>query len=708
MKRIMVALGLFAGSFGWAYAAGSPFEVSLPRLSVEPPIDGVVGPAWQKAARLPVSYDFTYQRPGEPTTVYVAQDKTGFDIAFVASQKEPILSTARTDGSRVTQDDNVEVVFYPQGTQGFQYTFSANALGARYQTSSENTAYSPQWTAAARRNPDGYVVTMHIPFAIMRSGGSTVWHVQFERMIVAKNAMQVWSHEPGQRQTDDPAYAGILRDVAAGAAGRTRLPAPRLQLYALGEATTAAYGGNTSRVGADVAVPVTATSSLVGTFHPDYSNVEVDQQTIAPNAFARQYSEVRPFFTQLSSHFNSTFGCNNCPQFLYTPAIPSFREGYAYEGTQGPFNFAAFDAIGNQRDDNAQVVTYATQNTARVGQVSIQRSGVTAPGLQDNVLTITGGYLNQRTHFLAYGNAGRDAGTNVTEPGFATFAEYGVGYAAQNDTYVAEVQKVGSQFAPVDGYVVQNNIAGYDLVAKHTFLFAPHSPLQQVQVTGVDFVFHDQSGNPAQRQQVLNAALSFRDLLALNVTAGYTGYEALDGRFLPFNGNGISLSYKGQTTTPTSISYSGGSYYDGRLTARSYVTTIPLTSRLNVGLEADENKYAPTVATEPVAEQWLERATLDWQISRNASFDVGARRIIGRNLPNTFQAPDLPTPQAPLGTLNGYAPFDYVNAGNVSFALHMLAAHNEFYLVYGNPNSLQTTPALFIKWIRYIGAEKGT
>jgi len=53
-------------------------------------------------------------------------------------------------------------------------------------------------------------------------------------------------------------------------------------------------------------------------------------------------------------------------------------------------------------------------------------------------------------------------------------------------------------------------------------------------------------------------------------------------------------------------------------------------------------------------------------------------------------------------------PFDYVSAGNVSFAFHFLAAHNEFYVVYGDPNSLSTTPALFVKSIRYIGAEKGT
>ncbi|HEV2641355.1 MAG TPA: hypothetical protein VGT98_01540, partial [Candidatus Elarobacter sp.] len=80
------------------------------------------------------------------------------------------------------------------------------------------------------------------------------------------------------------------------------------------------------------------------------------------------------------------------------------------------------------------------------------------------------------------------------------------------------------------------------------------------------------------------------------------------------------------------------------------------------------------------------------QLSKDASFDIGARRIIGGFLPNSFQPP----------------PFGSVNAGNVSLAFHYLSRSNEFYVVYGDPNSLATTPALFVKWIRYVGATKGT
>ena len=53
---------------------------------------------------------------------------------------------------------------------------------------------------------------------------------------------------------------------------------PRLNVYELAQFANAASGGSTSRVGADLAVPITQTASFIATFHPDYSNVELDQQ----------------------------------------------------------------------------------------------------------------------------------------------------------------------------------------------------------------------------------------------------------------------------------------------------------------------------------------------------------------------------------------------------------------------------------------------
>ena len=136
------------------------------------------------------------------------------------------------------------------------------------------------------------------------------------------------------------------------------------------------------------------------------------------------------------------------------------------------------------------------------------------------------------------------------------------------------------------------------------------------------------------------------------------------------------------------------------------MTTIPLARKVHLGLETDEDQYLTQWPGESTTRQWLERASLDWQFSREASFDVGVRRIIGPNLPNSFQPLVYGSPA--VCTANPYNPGCFVDASNVTLAFHFLTAKNEFYVVYGDANNLATEPALFLKWIRYIGAEKGT
>lgn len=707
--RRCAATAAFVCAFTATAMADTPLSLAVPVLAAAPNLTGSVDSSWANAAKATLDYDFTYQRASaDATTAYVAQDDRALYVAFVATQRAALTDAQETNGAGVLQDDNVAIVLYPLGVNGISYAFYANPRGARYQTSSENSAYAPQWSATGTRTPDGYVVTMRIPFDVMRAGGSHAWKAQLVRQTISTGGVAVWEHTPGQRQPKDPAYAGTLDDMEAAVPKSATRPKPRVQLYALGEAATAAYGGNTSRVGADLALPVTATSSFVAALHPDYSNVEVDQQTISPTAFARQYSEVRPFFTQGSGSFNEHLSCTNCPTTLYTPSIPSFREGFAYEGTQGPVSFAAFDAIGKQRSDAAQTANWSLTNTKDAYQFDAQRVSVDTPWVHDDASTFSGGYLNQRTHYFAYLNYGEDRGSLVTDPGAADYLEWGGGYVTQTTTVALTLQKIGSQFDPLDGYVSQNDISGYFAAVNRTLNFSPVAPLHDIALQTFSGRFHNAADRLAQAQNGYQVNFDFRNLLSLHVFQNAIGVRGYDGELLPYDSDGFYLGYNVNSTTPSSITYVGGPYYHGHLTSWSYLTTRPLRRRLNLSLEVDENLYGDQLPPEPAAKQWLQRASLDWQFSRDASFDAGFRRIVGRNLPNSYQAPDLPTTQAPLGEINGYAPFDYVDAGNVSLAFHFLAARNEFYLVYGSPNSLATTPALIFKWIRYIGAEKGT
>jgi hypothetical protein len=692
-------------------AADYRFTVEVPTLQPQPNMDGDVDASWRKASRVPVNFDYTFLRTDASNQAYVAQDSTGLDFAFVVHQSALPTANNHTNGAGVLNDDHVGVMLWPQGPTGFSYAFYVNRLGARFQTSSENSAYAPQWKAAAREDAGGYTVTMHIPFQIMRGISAREWRVQLETTTISDSSVHVWEYVPGQSMSADRVFAGVLSNVRASSKSIAIRPKPRVQIYALGQQTSAGNGGSTSRIGADISLPVTPTSSLVATFHPDYSNVEVDQQTISPSAFPRQYAEIRPFFTQIGSFFNTVFTCVNCAQTLYTPAIPTFAQGYGYEGRQGPFSFAAFDAMQQSRADSAENVTYTVDNSRLHYSTMLQRVTVAMPGFADNVTSVSGGVANQHTHFSIGVNAASDSGTDITDPESAQWRDLSIGYGSKSTTAVLDYQSVGSQFQPADGYVQQNDTAGYFGLFQKTFEFSNRSRVQGISVEGALGRYHNHLGQTNDTLGIAQIRVDLRNQLSLTVSGQAQGIQTFDGRFLPFNQNSIALVYRGQSSTPSSLSYASGSYYDGRLESWSYLSTLPVARALNLMVEVDRNSYysqtAPPLLSQ--AEQWLERASIDWQISRDASFDIGARRIIGRNFPNAY-APTDPsiTNQNPIGTLNGFYPFDYVNASNVSVAFHFLAAKNEFYVVYGDPNNLTTNPSLFFKWIRYIGAEKGT
>ena len=655
---------------------------------------GEIDASWSAASKLSLDNDFTYRHPAtEQTTVFVAQDSTALDVGFVVAQKESLTEAQETNGPGVANDDNVTVYLFPQGAGGFAYSFSANPRGARYQTSTENTAYSPQWTATSKVTPTGYSVTMRIPFSLMRSAGSKVWRAEFARTTVISGSTAIWAFTPGQRAVNDPSYAGTLRDVAPHvqtAAAPVR-PQSRLQLYTLGELTTHAQGGDTSRVGADLSLPITPTASFVSTFHPDYSNVEVDQQTIAPNAYQRQFNEVRPFFTQLTQYYNFAIGCINCPQSLYTPIIPTFRDGYAIEGTQGALSFGSYDTTGFDRNDEATALNYYVKGLSSKYALDFQQVGVDQPGFHDVVDTFTTGYVSKRSNLFLYANGGQDRGTDVTSANLGNYYEVGTGYASPITVASLSYQSVGAQYLPADGFVAQSDTAGLETTLTQNWNFSPTAFVHDITYSWYGTHFRAHTGELDQTTASHTFTFDFRDQLRLNVFAGSSDILVTSGQLLPFNANGVYLGYKAATTTPTFVQHLNGDYYHGKLDSWTYLTTQPLKRDVHVTLETDENQYTTAYPGESSGRQWLERATLDWQLNRNASFDIGARRLIGPNLPVSFAPPD----------------FTPLNAANLTVAFHFLTSKNEFYAVYGDPNSLSTKPALFLKWIRYIGAEKG-
>jgi hypothetical protein len=707
--RAVVALALLV--LAMPAAAATP-PLTVPTLTAPPPLDPSAGPAgWAQAASATLEHDVT--RPAgsvEPTTVRIATDGRFLYVRFDAVQHAAVVATQHSNdvvtggsaGNNGTiawgNDDAVWVDLWPTGPAGFAYQFEANANGSHNEASSENAAFAPQWDSRGAVTPAGYTVTMAIPLAVLHGARTGSWRAQFARYVRASGAQEVWSSGSGQTVPDGIAYAGTIALETATAPARA---APRIALYALGSAAAASAGGNTSHAGADVSVPVTATADVFATIHPDYSNVELDQQTIAPQVYQRVYTEVRPFFTQAASYYN-TFTCTACAGYrtiLYAPGIPTPSQGYAFEGRTGNFGLAGFDALGVGRTDAAGALDYTSPDTR--WNASFEHVSADVPGIVDDA-NETGVRWSNLKYLSLYANYSRDAGTNVTEPAQAQVLEAGGGWANTHFAAYGSLQRVGAQFAPVDGLVAHPGIAGYGLFGARVWEFAPSSPLAEAGIAGYLDSYAQPFLGSAQSDTQLTLDVLTKRGFDVQIFSG-SDYWRFGPTLAPVSQNaGFNITYHGgvqtnnpsnfpnhgTSATPTEIEYLRGHYGDGILDTWLRTSTIRAGERGSIAFTLDDT--AQRFASAPANVQWFDGVAYAYQIGRTSSLAVGLRRVDG-----------LPPQPNGGGNCAGVC-------SNVSVAYHVRARKAELYLAYGDPNALTTAPQAILKLILYLGAEKGT
>lgn len=678
------------------------------------PVLAVLGafavPTATPAAHVTLVWDVDHARPAaDKTDVYTYSDGKFLYVRFVAEQQHaPIVATQNSDdtvtggsnigGGIAWSDDAVWVDLWPKGATGFQFQFEANPNGAHNEASTENVSYAPHWQSHGERTADGYEVTMAIPFAVIHGAHTGTWRVQFVRYVRSTGELDVWSYDPAQTNPDDAARAG---SVTFTQIAKQPLPSPRVAPYALGEAASRTIGGSTSRVGMDFSIPVAQTASFFGTLHPDYSNVELDQVSISPTVFQRTYSEVRPFFTQAAGYFNN-FNCNVCNGFrttLYTYGIPTPREGYAFEGREGEFGLAAFDAIGEDRTDAAAALNYTSPDTHWNG--AFQHVITDLPGLNDQ--TNQGGLSWWNGKYLSfYANDAIESGTLVTDPSQGQWLDAGGGWGNQKFALYGSIRKVGDQFDPVDGFDSHPGIAGYGLYTARIWTFAPNDKLLSAGLSLFMDRYQGVEYGQAQTDNQILFDLLTKSTIDLQLYSG-SNYWRFGEVMTPISQSaGFSLTYHsgtqnnvgnfpnhGSSATPTYIQYYTGSYGLGRLDTWYRSTTMRVGQRGYLTFAVDNTaqwlrEYGPDNI------QWFDSVSYSYQIDRNSSFAIGVRKVVG----------DPPQPNGGGNCIGTCA--------NVSVAYHLRLERYEFYAAYGDPNTLTTVPQAIFKVIFYAGAQKGT
>jgi hypothetical protein len=704
-----------------------PLLVSV--VQAAPPLDPTAsGAAWPTPSSISLPWNVAHARAAaEATTVRVATDGKYLYVRFDASQREPVIATQHSDdlitgganinGGIAWSGDAAWVDLWPTGAGGFQYQFEVNPNGSHNEASSENTDFAPQWESHGAERGNGYTVTMAIPLAVVHGAHAGTWRMQFVRYIRSTGELNVWSYDAAQTNPDDVSRAG---DVTVPIVSRPPLPKPRLGVYGLGTAASKSVTSSTSRFGADFSIPVTQTAAFFGTVHPDYSNVELDQQSISPTVYQRVFSEVRPFFTQAAAYYNN-FNCDVCNGFhttLYSFAIPTPLDGYALEGRQGAFGLAAFDAIGSGRNDAAEALNYTTNDAhwnAAFQHVSTNLVGDPGtPGAVDDTNQLGVGWYNGK-HLSFYANDAVESGSLVSDRGQAGWIDAGGGWGDQNFALYGAVRKLGNQFNPVDGFDSHPGIAGYAIYSARAWTFAPSDFLSSAGVSIFGSRYQGVTEGQAQSDNSLLFDFLTKNTYDVQISAGSDYWRFPWAQLIPpsvptlppgtalspiSQNGGISITYHsgmqnnlnnfpthGASSTPTSIAWYTGRYGLGRLDTWFRTSTLRVGSRGFLTFTVDDT--AQRMPTAPDNVQWFDGVSYAYQVDSRSSFAIGVRKVIGM-------------PPIPNGGGNCVT-----TCSNISIAYHLRLRQEEFYAAYGNPNTLVTMPQAILKVIFYVG-QKGT
>lgn len=699
----------------------------------------ITAPGWAAGALAPPGgwIDLT-TRAAAPlgTRVWMLYDEHNLYVAFRCEQRgTPITATQSTNGIGFGSDDFAGVGIDTSGNGSLGYFFETTPRGVRYQQAEENVRYRPQWTAAAAVSDGGWSAVLIIPLDALRihAGSPQNWRINFIRSIAATADHYTFAYD-GLMQDGPvgegwptygnlrfwPSWTGIR---VTGVKGSAR-PKPRAEVYALEsfgrdrnlfQQANGAFAPQQVRVtGIDVSYPLTHTINFVGTLNPDFSNVEIDQQTIAPQEFGRFLQEYRPFFAQGASFLNPNPNPFGPDEIFYSPSVGPFDRGEKVEGTYGLqsfglLNFRGYDVTtGNTFDDTAFGFAHALPDRtfqywadgvfahhSLFGDDSTAEAGVKGRNLRNGFVwsfdtaVEHGSWVPQGTAQSSYGFV------DVHKPYYEVNLEYA---------------DLSPNYDPIDGFTANSDIRGFTLFVNTT---GSLKWMKNFNVFATADRYFDRSGAVHQADADVSIQATFKNGFSLDgigpqigelrsyaaapPASGqtcdspelprtyFTGYpQYLCGRTDTYNLFAIPVGYGDGTSRPIDASVSFGNFgYQNYLHLYSLSTSRPLGRYLTLGAEFAGSVERNTV-TGALDSQWLRRLTLGAELGPDENLTVSLRGINGAG---------------------GFA----IPGVNLAAAYHRRFRNgNELYLNFGTPAAPYTLDRTIFKYVFHFGGDPGT
>lgn len=739
---------LAAASFIAPAQATTSFSQSYPAVRAAHPLaldPGLSDPAWQ-TGKLPDASGWgnltTRGKAADPTITYLLYDDRNLYVGFEAEQADhPIVASQTTNNVGFGLDDFVGIGIDTSGASSQVYFFETTPAGVRYQQANENARYQPQWQSAAKIGQGRWSAVMIIPLNVLRltPGSAQHWRINFIRSIASINEHYSWAFDGlmgdgpvGQwpNFTDPRFYPALTGMQLAGSTAASR-PKPRLDVYGLESSgfdrrmfaqADGSFQPQTPRVvGMDISVPITTTVNFVGTLAPDFSNVEIDQQTIAPQEFRRALQEYRPFFAQGSAFISGANvapfgGFLNAPNTVfYSPGVGPFDSGEKIEGSVGKdsfgvLHFNGYDqtaggglggsfndvAYGFKHLEPSRTFIYwadgVLANHSLAGTDDTNEAGIAGRNLHTGLVWSFDHAVEQGSYVPGGIAQSTNTFLDVHKPNYEALVEY-------ND--------ITPNYGPLDGFTTNSDLRGFNSFVN---LNGAPAGLKNWGLFMAADRFLDRSGAVHQADTGVFLNATFKNGFSINgagpqvgllrgydipqngdctgPTVGfsyYTGYPCYrNGQSQAFNLAGIPIGYRDGTPTPIDASASWGTFGGDYLHLYTIGHSRPLGKIFSLGMEYD-GTYERPLGKGQLESQWLRRVSLGVNLGPDSNMTFSLRSI------------------------NGVGGFSPQQGTNVAAAFHKrFRGGDELFVNYGTPAAYTTLDRLIVKYVFHFGGDAGT
>lgn len=462
-------------------------DLSLPRVErAGIVVDGrATEAAWAHALELPpmvVYQPSSDVEPVGPTRVRVLMDEAGLYVHFDAVDPEPALVRAglgRRDGR--DSDDMVGIELDPGGEGRRGYFFFVNPLGVQLDArqvpgTEDDWSWDADWRSAGHRTPTGYEVELAIPWAALHmSGAVDRLGVLSARYVPRKGQDSAWPRVEPNTSTlqyaaklrvpgELPRRIGLeIRPELTGSWSDPHVDTGRLEWYGLGPGLTLRYAP-------------TSTFGAVGTFNPDFSQLESDATQIDVNQrYALSYDEKRPFFLEGQDWFSHPMN-----GMVYTRSMNAPLYGLRATGEIGRVGLAALHTMDmappasvNEGGGWTEAQLDGHVALASLGRARVSLGGDSYVGLLASDRTILDSNLANRvlgldstvrfTPQFTIGAAALASATTFSESDQPTLAPAGLlkaFWSGERVYALGSVKAIAPGFRQENGFVTQSDLMG--------------------------------------------------------------------------------------------------------------------------------------------------------------------------------------------------------------------------------------------------------